>query len=381
MPTATPVRPAEVQTRPAVLHKDLLSQAEVLVCLGMTSPRDIGAVDEWIRLHADEDQAREMRDSLPSLPVGTAWIWSPSWLQILQQVKIRARSTFDSSATPRPGIPRPSATTFADVDLARLQERLTDLTDIVPEQPAHWKARVAELERQLAAARAKPSPPPVRVEVPVLSDADRILLTSAATAQGEILGRLPSSAETPAMPAPATAPTPTRRPPNEPSAQGSAQPSSADVAGLPKAQRLIVSALALHGPLSPTAIAVLTGYSSTSGGFRNSVYSLRSAGLIEGRDPLSLTSAVNTDGLEHLPAPGADLIAWWKQHHLGKAHRAILDALVAAAPHPLTKEEIAAVTGYSPTSGGFRNALYRLRSLNLAIGRDKISLSPTIYPS
>ncbi len=253
------------------------------------------------------------------LPVGTAWIWSPSWLQILQQVKIRARRTFDSSATPRPGIPRPSATTFADVDLARLQERLADLTDIVPEQPARLKARVAELERQLAAARAKPAPPPVRVEVPVLSDDDRVLLTSATKALGEILRRLPSAADPRAIPAPSKAPAPTPRPSNESSPRDGAQPSPGDVAGLPKAQRLIVTALALHGPLSPAQIAILTGYSSTSGGFRNSLSNLRTAGLIDGRDAITLTTAVNTDGLEQLPAPGSDLIDWWKQNHLGKS--------------------------------------------------------------
>ena len=69
-----------VTQRPAVLHKDVLTQAEVLIAMGMTGVRDVAAIDEWVRLHADEDQAVELKRSLASLPTGTAWVWSPSWL-------------------------------------------------------------------------------------------------------------------------------------------------------------------------------------------------------------------------------------------------------------------------------------------------------------
>lgn len=395
-----------ISQRPAVLHKDLLSQAEVLVCLGMTSPRDISAVDEWIRSHADEEQARELRSSLPSLPVGTAWIWSPSWLQILQQVKIRSRHTFDSSATPRPGLPRPAATTFADVDLVSLQAQLGALAESVPSDPAGLRVRVAELERLLAAERSKPAPPPVRVEVPVLSDRERNLLSGIADTLSGILQRVadipPAASQrlskaqldeqgvvmkssdvesaSPDPIPPAAAQRGRRKPVPRPPQEGTA-PSDPASRSLPKAQRLIVSALALHGPLTPVQIGVLTGYRNTSGGFRNSLANLRSAGLIEGRGVLTLTDAASTEGLDPLPAPGLELIEWWKQHHLSKAERAIIDVLVAAAPHPLPNDEIATRTGYSATSGGFRNALSRLRTMQLAEGRGQLSLSPTVYPS
>jgi len=92
-----------ITQRPAVLNKDVLTQAEVLIALRMTGPRDVAAIDEWVRLHAEEDQATEVKRSLPSLPVGTAWVWSPGWLGLLQRVAVRARTTFDSSATPKAG--------------------------------------------------------------------------------------------------------------------------------------------------------------------------------------------------------------------------------------------------------------------------------------
>jgi len=90
-----------ISQRPAVLNKDILGQAEVLIALRMTNPRDVGAIDEWVRLNAEDDQAQLVKASLPTLPVGTA-VWSPGWLQCLVQVPVRHRATFDSSATPGP---------------------------------------------------------------------------------------------------------------------------------------------------------------------------------------------------------------------------------------------------------------------------------------
>ena len=97
-----------ITQRPATLNKDILTQAEVLIALRMTGPRDVQAIDEWVRLHADEGEAREVKASLASLPVGTAWVWSPGWLELLRRVQVRQPRTFDSSSTPRPGQRRPA---------------------------------------------------------------------------------------------------------------------------------------------------------------------------------------------------------------------------------------------------------------------------------
>ncbi len=45
----------------------------------------------------------------------------------------------------------------------------------------------------------------------------------------------------------------------------------------------------------------------------------------------------------------------------GKPERVILDVLVDHWPAAVPVETIAAAIGYSPTSGGFRNALSRIR--------------------
>ena len=68
-----------ITQRPAVLHKDVLSQAGALVALGMTSPRDVAAIDEWVRLHADDGEARTLKASLPSVnfPALLDGAWRP----------------------------------------------------------------------------------------------------------------------------------------------------------------------------------------------------------------------------------------------------------------------------------------------------------------
>jgi len=157
-----------VQRSPAVLNKDILTQAEALIALRMTGPRDVAAIDEWVRLHAEEDQAVEVKRSLPSLPIGTAWVWSPGWLGLLQRVAVRPRATFDSSATPKAGQRRVTPTRLAPIDLAALGERITAMaTEAGATDPAQLRHRVAQLERELTALHN--SPPEIeRVDVPVL---------------------------------------------------------------------------------------------------------------------------------------------------------------------------------------------------------------------
>jgi len=137
--------------------------------------------------------------------------------------------------------------------------------------------------------------------------------------------------------------------------------------------------LAQHGRRTTTQVALLTGYSHKSGGFRNSLSSLRSAEPIEGRGDIDITP----EGLRALghydPLPtGPALVEWWKREQLGKAESAILDVLVEHWPATVAVDFIAEATGYSATSGGFRNSLSRLRSLQLAAGRGELAVDDTL---
>ncbi|WP_375400200.1 hypothetical protein [uncultured Amnibacterium sp.] len=349
------------------MNKDVLTQAEVLVALGMTGPRDVAAIDEWVRLHADEAEARQVKQTLAALPVGTAWVWSPEWLGVLRQVAIRRRRTFDSSATPKVGqvvltpVQRPSLDLSA---LAALIEETDDSQEIdaraaqrrlEAERTAHAATRL-QLQRaaaDLADARQQLLEPraPAWLEPELLRLLDRVHAAETPLRAGSLEPR-----SEPVVVAPPTV---------------AARPAS-DVEGgmrLPKAQRAILSVLAQHGTQTVQQVALLVGYDASGGGFNNALGALRTAACVTGpKTALQITETGRTalGPIESLPS-GPALIDYWTGR-VGKAERLILTALIDSWPDALDRHHLAAATGYAATSGGFNNALGRLRSLELISG-------------
>jgi hypothetical protein len=89
-----------ITQRPAVLHKDVLSQADILVSLKLTSSQDRAAIGRWIEGQADQAEGRRILAALPRLGRGEGWVWAPSDL-VLARVAFPRIQTFDSSAAPR----------------------------------------------------------------------------------------------------------------------------------------------------------------------------------------------------------------------------------------------------------------------------------------
>ncbi len=381
-----------ITQRPAVLNKNVLTQVEVLITLRIIAPQDHSAIDDWVRQHDAYGQRDELMASLASLPVGTAWFWSPGWLDLFQRVEIRQRETFDSSATPSVTSGRvtgPKA--FAAVDLGRLRERIAATVERAEaDDPRRLRQRIAELERKLATATARagqpqPQPQPEprvervveRVEVPVLDEQLVARLEAAAAplfgvaegiqqasdAIGAALGRWQQPAAEPG-PAAAVSPRPTSTP-------ASASAPGPGPGKLGRAQRAILTVLAQH-PEGRTKrqLALQTGYAVKGGGFGNALGALRSAQLVERGDQVRVTPA-GIDALggawAPLPSGGHALVEHWARQ-LGKAEGLILRVLVAAWPGTLTKQEVADRTGYAADGGGFGNALGRLRTLELIEG-------------
>jgi hypothetical protein len=140
----------------AIGSKDILTHNEVFADLRIIGLRDRDAINAWIKRDGTPEQRAELLASLPSLPTGTAWVWSPSWLRIFQQVQIRRRETFDSSATPKAGATPVRPMQRAPVDLTCLRAR-----SATPEAPpadegvAALRRQVAALQKDLAATRAQ----------------------------------------------------------------------------------------------------------------------------------------------------------------------------------------------------------------------------------
>ncbi len=370
--------------RPAVVHKDCLTQVSVLVALRLSGPQDRGAIEDWIRYHGGEEERRTVLASLPSLPVGTAWFWSPGWLGILQRVKVRQRETFDSSATPKVGEKRAQPAKLAPVDLEALRARVAETIERAKaEDPKALRARVAALEQKLATVSAAPSEP---VEVDVLRPSDVEKLVAIESQLGTVQdslqliqkrvdelfegyrarGEKGAEARRPVVPVPAP---PVAKPSRVAVGAGPGEK-------LASGERRILTVLAQSGGrATKRKIALLAGYAVSGGGFANYLSALRGRGHIDGRGELELTPAGRKALGTWEPIPtGAAAVQHWVGE-LGKAEGLVLQALADARGRELTKEEVAKRTGYEASGGGFANALSRLRTLELIEGRGSLRLA------
>lgn len=115
-----------ISQRPATVDKDVLSQCENLLVLRTVGPHDQSALEEWIQAKATARGLEKFLKELAGLPNGTAWFWSPHWLNTFERVRIRQRLTFHPGATREVGV-APKAVALAEVGpfVDRLRRQLT----------------------------------------------------------------------------------------------------------------------------------------------------------------------------------------------------------------------------------------------------------------
>src|SRR5919198_807935 len=83
-----------INQRAATINKDVLTQLDTLLAFRNVAPQDRKALKEWVEHHAAEGDFDVFLKSLPSLPTGEGWIWSPEFLGKFERIKIRERETF-----------------------------------------------------------------------------------------------------------------------------------------------------------------------------------------------------------------------------------------------------------------------------------------------
>jgi hypothetical protein len=372
-----------VTQRSAVLNKNVLTQVQVLVALRTIAPQDLKAMDAWIEVHGTPEQRAQLMESLPSLPTGDAWFWSPGWptgAGIFRRVHVLPIETFDSGATPEPGKKPVEPKNLADVDLGALERRMAEtIARSKADDPRELRKRIAELERDLA---KKPSPVVEKQEVPVLTEANQKLLSGVlAVAEGladevrklsvELVTRgyhrdsrrdnVPPEARQRVRPAPA-APRRVEGPPS----------SSVGTSGL---RRMLVALAQRPNGLTNRQLGVRAGVSSRSGTFSTYLSRARSANWIEGSGTLRITD----EGLRALgsydPLPEGPALADYWINSLGGGAARMLRVLVDAAPRGLTNAELGQRAEISHGSGTFSTYLSRLRSLELVEGRGELRAS------
>lgn len=401
-----------ISQRSAVVNKNVLEQIDCLITLRTVGPNDQAAIEGYIKAHGSEHERQAMMRSLASLDLGEAWVWEPGAEPALfERIRVRARHTFNSSATPKPGEKRVEPRKLAEVDIAAVRQRMADTIERAKsDDPKELRRQIADLQRQLAASKpaAKQEVKIERVEVPVLPEPMFKALTEgnkqllSAIADHATLYRQVIEACNAAIvhrPKPAQVnrpPVPGLSSKREAFAVGrrslmnhektSLKMRSADGGDGSLIQRsaerkvLIVLAQYPDGR-STRQVAILAGYAMGGGGFRNAVGRMRSLGLVDGRgDSLRITEA----GLQALgpyePLPtGSALAQHWLSQLDRRAEREALQALLDAYPSSLSVDEVASRTGYEAGGGGFRNALGKLRTLELVTGRGDLRASEELF--
>lgn len=361
-----------ISQRPQSVNKEVLSQVECLFVGQINEAHARKAVRDWI---AEKDvDVKTQLDELAKLERGEFFCWSPSWLQMFRKVRVLPKWTFDASRTPVLGEGaadvEPRKERLTGDELAALRAALAGAE--MPETPAVATAgavKEREFRRQAEEGWRKAS-----LEAAQLRE-QRVGLRRALTELYERLGEVLQAqdgigAEEQPEPPPAPAaraerPPAGRRGPGSGRAarrlngagsrpeEGNADP------GLDKCQRAILTVLAQHRkPLAKPRLALMAGYSPNSGGFNNALSKLRTAGRIDGRGEMAATELGLQAAGRVPPLPrGKELFDYWLRHpRLDKCCRAIVSSL-RAQKGAVGKEDLAELTGYSASSGGFNNAL------------------------
>ena len=155
-----------ISQRSATINKDVLTQCDTIITHRLTSPQDRKALSDWIEENATIEKQKEVLQSLATMPNGRAWVWSPR-LDVMKQVQIRLRKTFDSSATPKRGETPPKPKRLEDIDLGKLKGKLAAAIEQAErDDPRRLRAENAELRIKCAdlERRSEPVADPLVVE-------------------------------------------------------------------------------------------------------------------------------------------------------------------------------------------------------------------------
>lgn len=419
-----------VTQRPQEVSKKCLNLTECMFAFQMTGPHERKTVETWVK---EKGVDLDIVAKLPTLHIGECHIWSPRWLRISQTVKISKKWTFNSSSTPEHGVKRIEPKPLDDAAMEKLRKEMAATIErSEAENPKKLQAKVAELQKQLAAKQAPaPAAAPVVKEVPAerlkkefdkgaLAERKRIHAGIGMTLNNlrkELGNVLPLSVEIiyPGdpysvqvgaealkhldcaidmlrkdwpLPVAVTEPIPSRQPaavsPPAPVPKRVASSNGAGTAldrALKPIEQKILNILAQY-PAGRTQeqVAHIAG-SRLHGGFFKALADLRKTALIAGPGScLQVTDAGKELAVfEELPT-GEALLKFWKPR-LPLVQANIIDALYKAHPDAVSQEDLAQAIG-SKLHGGFFKGLADLRKLELINGPGSANrISPLFFES
>jgi len=386
-----------ITQRPAVLHKNVLTQAAALVAMRVMAPQDRKAIEDWIKGQGDVAQGREVLDSLARLKVGEGWLWAPD-LGLLERRRFPAIETFDSGRAPTDeGLAEPEA--LAQADLAELSALVAATQQPQPEEPAEASAKAGvstrASQRSAAPQSSKAALAAARGEgyaegrgeahaallaeldalapfVEAVSGAFAELGRRIAAMRGEpapedrALIQIASSARKPIAAADAGSGSRKQKERHRP-----ARGANGGANVLYSATAKLLGPLARVAParLTWTQAATLAGMKARGGHFNAGRKELRDLGLVEEHGDGLISIAASGLALAGFEAPdpprtAAERVAMWKAA-LPALSGDILDLLLADYPGWVPKRAIAERLGKADRGGHWNDGMAKLRNNGL----------------
>lgn len=388
-----------INQRSQEVNKAVLDNCSTALVLGCQVGKNaIEAVEKWID-RLDPATSAEVTTSLPKLQSGEAWVWTRKSLDKPSLEKMpMCRSFHPDRRTPEFVLKSVKPT-----DTAEFVSKLSSMIPKVIEEakandPAELKRTIANLKREMAKGESKVVAPPATVEMPILDDAAKNLLSKVCQACDAVIqesetrrehflelskqvnslrasvGVIVSNADKVALAR--TKPAlfrEVKRILHAPTGNGH----SSEISG---GLRRMMIALAQRPNLTKKQLGVRAGLSSKSGTFGTYLGRLRSSGWIDGSNELQITPK----GLDALgrydPLPeGQELLRYWLQDLGQSGAGRMLSVLAEVYPKALTKEELGERADISHSSGTFGTYLGRLRSLELIEGRGELRATAELF--
>lgn len=364
-----------ITQRPAVLNKNCLSQAGLLVAMQLTAAQDRAAIGAWIEGQADRAEAKELLAALPKLGRGEGYVWWPTRGGPQLQAFPQARS-FDSGRAPEAGEQLPALPTST----AWLRDALKTSAPEEKPKPKQWTAELRRAEEagyERGRAEGQAQRDRLRASIKAISDCLGPLSVHVAKALGgEVIELSARASEAVAQnlispPAPTStlreaAQRATRR---GTALTGPARRTKGERHAAGGAHMRILRVLAQRFPAALTMAqwATMSRMSRKGGTWANYLSKLRTAGYLEQDGQLFRASSAGLEAAEVVPAEPAtpaEIRAQWSEA-LGSGPTKLIEALLRVGARGLNRASLAHEAGIAAGGGTFANYLSKLRTNGL----------------
>lgn len=371
-----------INQRAEEVNKAVLELCDCLFLHRQKGRNSLTALGKWLDF-ADAGASKEIVKSLPMLNQGQLWVWMPGTDKpVLVKVPEKQSHHPDrqQAFTGKTSSKAVDVSEFVEEMSLSLEQYIESAKENDPEQ---LKKKVKELEKQLANQK----PTVETKEVPVLtlkqqkhfeelqrdiriaiSQTESLVDTFSELSKHiqlansdalELIHKMsPSQAAN--RPAQVIRKAFEKTPARDHHSNGA----------LGRCEQAVLNVIATYGHRTKAQTAILSGYSLKSSGFKNALSTLRVGGYIEGSDPLSITANGEKIATQDEIPTGMKLVPYW-QAKLDRCEGAIL-GIVVGRKDGYDKSQLANASGYSPDSSGFKNALSKLRVLELIQRGDPI---------